>query len=59
VRLTAELVDRRSRRLLARRTFDQAAPAASYDAPGAVAGFQRAIAALLDDLSRWVQEKAR
>ncbi len=59
VRLTAELVDRRSRRLLARRTFDQAAPAASYDASGAVAGFQRAIAALLDDLSRWVQEKAR
>jgi cholesterol transport system auxiliary component len=59
VRLTAELVDRRSRRLLARRTFDQAAPAASYDAPGAVAGFERAIAALLDELGRWAQEKAR
>jgi cholesterol transport system auxiliary component len=59
VRVTAELVDRRSRRLLARRTFDQTAPAASHDAPGAVAGFQQAIAALLDDLSRWVREKAR
>jgi cholesterol transport system auxiliary component len=54
VALTAELVDPVRRVLLARRTFDRSAPAATYDAPGAVPAFNQAVAALLDDVSAWV-----
>ena len=52
--LTAELVDPVRRVLLARRTFDRSAPAATYDAPGAVPAFNQAITAVLDDVSAWV-----
>lgn len=52
--LVAELLDPARRTLLARRTFEQSAPAASYDAPGAVRGFSEAVAALLDDIAAWV-----
>ena len=52
--LTARLVDPASRAVLARRTFDRSAPAASYDASGAVQGFDRALGALLDDVAAWV-----
>jgi ABC-type uncharacterized transport system auxiliary subunit len=40
--------------LLARRTFDRSAPAATYDAPGAVPAFNQALTAILDDVSAWV-----
>ena len=52
--LTAELVDPARRVLLARRTFEQTAPAATYDAPGAVRAFDQAVAAVLGDLSAWI-----
>jgi ABC-type uncharacterized transport system auxiliary subunit len=53
--LTAELVDAKSGQVIARRRFEQSAPAASYDAPGAVQGFRQALGALLDELVAWVQ----
>src|SRR4051812_13170920 len=48
VSLTAELTDPARRALVARRTFTRSAPAGSYDAPGAVAAFNDAIAGILD-----------
>jgi len=55
VSLTAELTDPARRTLVARRSFSASAPAASYDAAGAVQAFNRAIAALLDELTAWVE----
>jgi ABC-type uncharacterized transport system auxiliary subunit len=57
VALTAELLDPHSRRPIARHTFERAAPAASYDAPGAVRGMRQALGALLDDVVAWVEEE--
>jgi len=54
VELAAELIDPARRTLLARRTFERAAPAKSYDAPGAVRAFDQAVATLLDDIAAWV-----
>lgn len=59
ITLSAELVDPATRAVLARRTFSRSAPAASYDAPGAVRGFNEALAALLGDLEGWVDAQAR
>jgi cholesterol transport system auxiliary component len=59
ITVAAELVDAASRAVLARRTFTRAAPAASYDAPGAVRGFNQALAALLGDIEGWVDAEAR
>jgi cholesterol transport system auxiliary component len=59
IRITAELVDPANRTVLARRTFVRTAPATSYDAPGAVAGFNRALADLLGDIGKWVDAEAR
>jgi len=59
IALTAELVDARGRAVLARRSFSRSAPAASYDAPGAVQGFNRALAALLGDVEAWIAAEAR
>ena len=56
--LAAELLDPMRRTLLARRTFERAPPAASYDAPGAVRSFNQALAATLDDIAAWVDEVA-
>ena len=56
--LAVELIDPARRTLLARRTFEQSAPAASYDAPGAVRGFNHAVAAILDDVAAWVDGAA-
>jgi cholesterol transport system auxiliary component len=56
--LTAELVDSVRRVLLARRTFDRSAPAAAYDAAGAVLGFNQAVTAILEDVSAWVDATA-
>lgn len=58
VTITAELMDPARRVLLARRTFDRSAPAATYDAPGAVQAFNKAVAAILDDISAWVDATA-
>ena len=57
IALTAELLDASSRRTIARRTFERAAPAASYDAPGAVSAMRLALGALLDDVVAWVEEE--
>jgi cholesterol transport system auxiliary component len=51
--LTAQLVDP-ERGVIARRTFTASAPAASYDAPGAVRGFNQALGTLLDEIVAWV-----
>jgi cholesterol transport system auxiliary component len=55
IKVNAQLIDPSRRAVLARRTFSQAAPAASYDAPGAVQGFRHALAALLDEVAAWVE----
>ncbi|HEY8251620.1 MAG TPA: ABC-type transport auxiliary lipoprotein family protein [Burkholderiales bacterium] len=59
VALVAELVDPSRRALVTRRSFEASAPAATYDAPGAVQAFNRAIALLLDDVTAWVDGAAR
>lgn len=59
ITVTAQLVDAASRAVLARRTFSRSAPAASFDAPGAVQGFRQALGALLDDVVAWVDVEAK
>lgn len=54
--LTAELTDTAHHTLLARKTFTASAPAASYDAPGAVQGFDAALGALLGDVTHWLDD---
>jgi ABC-type uncharacterized transport system auxiliary subunit len=58
IAVTAELVDPASRAVLARRSFSRSAPAASYDAPGAVRGFDQALAGLIGDIEAWVAAQA-
>ena len=58
ITIAAELVDPGSRAVLARRTFTRSAPAASYDAPGAVRGFNQALAALIGDIEGWIDVEA-
>ncbi len=55
IAITARLLDPESWAVLARRTFSRSAPATSYDAPGAVRGFDQALGALLDDVVAWVE----
>lgn len=55
ITINAQLRDPSSRAVLARKTFSQAVPAASYDAPGAVQGLRRALDALLDEVAAWVE----
>ena len=59
IAITAELVDTADRAVLARRTFTRSAPAASYDAPGAVRGFNQALAALIGDIEGWIDAEVR
>jgi cholesterol transport system auxiliary component len=59
IAVAAELVDPDRRAVLARRTFTRSAPAGSYDAPGAVRGFNQALAALIDDIEGWVDIEAQ
>jgi ABC-type uncharacterized transport system auxiliary subunit len=54
ITVTAQLVARASGTLVARRTFTRTAPAASHDAPGAVRGFNEALALLVGDIEAWV-----
>ncbi len=58
IAISAQLVDPASRSVVARRTFVRAAAATSYDAPGAVQGFDQALGALLDDIVVWVGAQA-
>ena len=58
VTVTAELIERAHRKVLARRTFTREAPAASHDAAGAVAGFNEAAGAVLDDIVAWADREA-
>lgn len=58
VAVTAELTDIARRVLVARRVFEQTAPAATHDAPGAVQAFNKATAAMLDDIATWVDDVA-
>jgi cholesterol transport system auxiliary component len=54
IAIAAQLADAASGAVLARRSFSRSAPAASYDAPGAVQGFRQALGALLDDVAAWI-----
>ncbi len=56
--VSAELVDWRTRRMVARRTFSQQAPVSTRDARGAAAAASTAITALLDELTPWVEARA-
>lgn len=58
VSLSAELADPARRVLVARRSFSASAPAASYDAAGAVQALNRALAALLEEVTVWVDASA-
>lgn len=58
VTLSAELTDPSRRTLIARRTFTQTAAAPTYDAPGAVQAFRRALGAILDDVTAWIDNAA-
>lgn len=56
VSVTAELVDWRDRTVVARRGFAQAAPIEREEPAAAVAGFNRALTDLLDELVPWLEE---
>ena len=58
VQLSAELIDWRTRSLLAQRTFTTTAPVATADAQAAAAAFNRAVTAALDALVPWVETQA-
>ena len=58
VELTAELIDWRTRSLLAQQTFTTSAPVAAADSQAAAEAFNRAVTAALDALVPWVEEKA-
>jgi cholesterol transport system auxiliary component len=58
IALNAELGDPLKRVVVARKAFTASAPAASFDAPGAVRGFNQALGALLDEVSAWVEAEA-
>lgn len=58
IAISAQLVDPAGGAVLARRSFSRSAPAASYDAPGAVQGLRQALGALLDDVVAWVDAEA-
>lgn len=55
VALRADVVDVRSRSLIARKRFEVSVPAASYDAAGAAQAFNLATSTLLDQVSSWLQ----
>ena len=58
VELIGELIDWRSRSLLAQRTFTLSAPVKKDDAEGAVDAFDRAITDALNALVPWVETEA-
>ena len=58
VQLTAELIDWRTRSLLAQRTFTTSAQVATDDAQAAATAFNRAVTSALDALVPWVEAQA-
>jgi len=58
IELSAVLVDRAQRAIVAQRSFAQSTPTAGDTAPAAVAAFDRAVTALLDEESAWVEDMA-
>ena len=58
IAITAQLIDPASRAVLATRRFTGSAPAASYDAPGAVSAMRQALGTLLDEVVAWVGQQA-
>jgi len=56
--MTAQLIDPASHAVLARRSFNGTAPAASYDAAGAVDGMRQVLGTLLDEVLVWVTTQA-
>lgn len=56
--VSAELVDRGRRLLVARRTFERAAPVEAYEAPGAVRALNQAVTGVLDDIGTWLADEA-
>jgi cholesterol transport system auxiliary component len=58
LQVTAELVDRTGRTLVARRRFEAAAPVSQENAAGAVDALSRALTGVLDQLVPWVEASA-
>ncbi|HVO89054.1 MAG TPA: ABC-type transport auxiliary lipoprotein family protein [Casimicrobiaceae bacterium] len=58
ISMSAELVDPTSRRVLTKKKFTRSAPAGSFDASGAVRGFDEALDGLLDDIVAWIDAEA-
>jgi len=56
VRLTLELVDRRSRQRAARRSFEADSPLPSADATGAAAALSQALARTFDEAVPWLED---
>ncbi|MEW6133807.1 MAG: ABC-type transport auxiliary lipoprotein family protein [Pseudomonadota bacterium] len=56
--LRAELVDLKTRRLLARKNFVQTVAVDSYDAVGAHKAFNQAATLMLNDIADWLKELA-
>lgn len=59
IELDVQLIRRDAARLIAQKNFRVRAPAESYDAPGAAAGFNQAIGLLLDELTAWLAQQPR
>lgn len=57
--LRAELVDLKTRTLLARKTFSQSVPVSSFDAAGAHKAFNQAATQTLNDLLDWLEGLSR
>jgi ABC-type uncharacterized transport system auxiliary subunit len=55
VSVIVEVVDRRQRRILGRRTFAESAPAQAADAAAAAAAINRAVTTFLDKASTWIE----
>ena len=53
--VAVEVVDRRERRLLGRRTFVESSPAQTANAAGGAAAINRAVTRFLDDASAWIE----
>jgi cholesterol transport system auxiliary component len=58
IELSAELVDRVQRAIVAQHTFAQSAPTGGDTASAAVVAFDRAVTTLLDEESAWVEDMA-
>jgi ABC-type uncharacterized transport system auxiliary subunit len=58
LQITAELVDRTGRTLVARHRFEAAAPVAQENASGAVSALSHALTTVLDELVPWLESAA-